>query len=219
MAIKLTSTKATASHVKCLVYGEAGMGKTVLAGTAPSPLIISAESGLMSLADFDIPVIECLSKADVDEAYHYAIESDHETICLDSVSEIAEVVLAGEKKSHKDGRKAYGVMNDLMIPLIRNFRDIKGKNIYFTAKQIRLVDEANGITSYAPSLPGKYLNNNIEYFFDLVMCLRIGEDEEGEKYRYLMTQPDLYYQAKDRSGKLNEVEQPNLTDIFKKITG
>ena len=147
MAIKLTSTKTAPKFVKSLVYGGAGVGKTVLASTAPNPLIISAESGLMSLADLDIPVIEVTTKDEVDEAYKYALESDYDTICLDSISEIAEVVLAGEKKNFKDGRKAYGVMNDQMVPLIRNFRDIKDKHIYFTSKQVRLVDEGNGITA------------------------------------------------------------------------
>ena len=58
MAIKFSSTKQTVEHINCLVYGEAGIGKTTLCATAPSPLIISAEAGLLSLKKHDIPVYE-----------------------------------------------------------------------------------------------------------------------------------------------------------------
>ena len=57
--IKITSTKDFYLRgIKCLVYGESGVGKTVLCSTAPDPIIISAESGLLSLRKKDIPVIE-----------------------------------------------------------------------------------------------------------------------------------------------------------------
>ena len=39
MAIKFTTTAQATEHVKCLVYGEAGIGKTVLTSTAPKPII------------------------------------------------------------------------------------------------------------------------------------------------------------------------------------
>ena len=56
MAINLKSTATIASSgVKVLVYGQAGSGKTTLIRTAPAPLILSAEAGLLSLAGTDIP--------------------------------------------------------------------------------------------------------------------------------------------------------------------
>jgi hypothetical protein len=61
MAIALSSTKQSAqlSGLKFLVHGPAGAGKTTLCGTTGEPtVIISAESGLLSLRHLDIPVIE-----------------------------------------------------------------------------------------------------------------------------------------------------------------
>ena len=217
MTINITTTLSSAKHIKCLVYGESGMGKTVLCSTTPNPIIISAEAGLMSLSGKDIPVIEVHTIQDVQEAYEYVEGSEYETVCLDSISEIAEVILEEEKKLVKDGRKAYAKLADAMIPFIRNFRDLEGKHVYFTAKQRRLEDKNSGIVSYVPSLPGRLLPDNIEYFFDIVMCMRVGEDDEGDKYRYLMTQPDGIYKAKDRSGKLDVIERPDLGLIFNKI--
>jgi phage nucleotide-binding protein len=217
MPVKITSTRRSAGYVKAIVYGEAGVGKTTLCQTAPDPIIISAESGLLSLRKFDIPAIEVHTIDDLDEAYGFLRESDeYKTICIDSLSEIAEIYLSAEKKKVKDGRKAYGNMNDYMYDMIRNWRDMD-KHVYFTAKIIRVEDADTGITRYQPAMPGRTMLNNLEYFFDEVLCLHIGEDEEGEKFRYIQTQPSVTHKAKDRSGALDDPERPDLTFIFNKI--
>lgn len=221
MAIKITSTKHVTTTANCLNYGASGVGKTSLIATAPEPIILSAESGLMSLADLDLPVIEIKSLKDVADAFLFFRDSDdakmYETINIDSLSELGEVLLAEYKQEENDARRAYARMADHMAALIRNFRDLPGYNTYFTAKQLRLVDETSGRISYCPSLPGKSLTINLSYFFDIVTCMRIGTDDEGANFRYLQTQPDRQYEAKDRSGKLNPIEEPHLGRLFDKI--
>jgi phage nucleotide-binding protein len=221
MAIKITTTKDYGvSGVKVLVYSAAGVGKTVLSSTAPNPLIISAESGLLSLQDHDIPVIEVKSVEDVNDVYEWVTSSkeagQYETLCLDSVTEIAEVLLSEFKAETKDARQAYGQLADEMSKTIRSFRDLKGKNVYFTAKMVRAANE-DGITVYYPMMPGKTMTNGLSFFFDEVFALRIGKLGDGTTYRYLQTQPDLQYDAKDRSGRLKMVEEPDLTKVFNKI--
>jgi len=221
MAVVLTTTKKASTHVKALVFGEAGMGKTVLCATAPKPLIISAEAGLLSLSDHDIPVIEVKTVQDVMDVYEWITTSkeadDFETICLDSITEIAEVLLTQYKKEEKDPRKAYGRLNDDMSTLIRSFRDLKGKHVYFSCKMIRKEDESAGFASYKPAMPGNTLINNLPYFFDEVLALRIGKLPSGKEFRYLQTQPELQWPAKDRSGTLGKMEKPDLSYIFNKI--
>lgn len=222
MAIKITSTKdAKGDGVKALVYGKAGIGKTKLMGTAPNPIILSAEAGLLSLKDQDIPVILIETIEDVHEAYEMLTgpEGDkYDTICLDSISEIAEVLLTHYKKTLKDGRQAYGTLNDDMNILIRHFRDIKGKNVIFSAKQMRVTDDDTGITSYNAMMPGKNLVNGLPFFFDLVLYMTMMTDEDGT-FRALKTEAEFGHDAKDRSGELDAVEEPNLTKIFNKING
>ncbi len=59
MAINLKSTGSLAANgVKVLVYGAAGAGKTSLIKTLPNPVVLSAEGGLLSISDADIPFIE-----------------------------------------------------------------------------------------------------------------------------------------------------------------
>lgn len=221
MTIRITSTRDTSSKVKVLCYGEAGLGKTVLASTAPNPLILSAEAGLLSIADKDIPVIEISTVQDIMDAYQFITEAEEakkfDTICLDSISEIGEVLLHKLKKEEKDARQAYGRLNDDMASLIRQFRDLKDFHVYFSAKQIMREDDYTGISSYRPFLPGKTLLGGLPYFFDEVLAIRIGKLEDGEEYRYLQTQPDIQYTAKDRSDKLLPSEKPDLSYIFKKI--
>lgn len=224
MAIALKSTKQAAlDGIKCLVHGPAGAGKTTLCSTTGEPtLIISAEAGLLSLRGHDIPVIEVKSLEQLFEAYDYVAGpagAEYSWICLDSISEIAEVVLNYEKKNTRDPRAAYGSLAEKMTDLIRAFRDLPGKNVLFLCKQEKMKDEQTGAVLYGPSMPGNQLKNGIEYFFDECLAMRIEKDDAGNPTRWLQTQRDYNYSAKDRSGALDMFEPPNLELIAAKIRG
>lgn len=223
MAIKLQSTKGFGqSGVKLLVYGQAGAGKTTLIKTLPDPVIISAESGLLSLSGVDIPYITVASLDDLREVMTWIMSSSEaqqfRSIALDSISEIADVVLAEEKTASKDGRAAYGTMGDKMRKIIRAFRDLPDKNVYFSAKIDRAQDE-QGMMLYGPYMPGKTMMQDMPFFFDEVLALRIAKDKDGISQRVLMCQSDGMWTAKDRSGKLGAWEEPDLGAIINKING
>lgn len=223
MAINLRSTKGLhANGVKLLVYGNAGAGKTSLIPTLPNPIVLSAEGGLLSIADADIPFIEVSSYDTLMEAYQWFTQSaeskNYGSVALDSISEIAEVVLNHEKKIAKDPRQAYGAMQEQMSDIIRAFRDIPDKHVYFTAKCEKSADET-GRLLFAPSMPGNKTGQQLPYFFDEVLALRVEKDQEGNSHRTLMCDSDGIWLAKDRSGKLDIWEQPDLGEIIKKIGG
>ncbi len=222
MAIKLTTTRQAAAlnGVKVCVYGASGAGKTCLAATTGgNPIIISAEAGLLSLRGLEIPVIEVSTMPDIMEAYSFLTSPEgmqYDWVCIDSISEIAEVVLATEKKATKDPRQAYGALADQMHDLIRAFRDLP-RNVYMAAKQERQKDEMSGAMLYGPAMPGQRLAQALPYMFDEMLCLRAEANAEGEIVRFLQTQPDFTRQAKDRSGALDQFEQPDLAAIAGKI--
>jgi phage nucleotide-binding protein len=223
MAIQLKRTKeAIAQAVKLLVYGQAGAGKTSLIPTLPKPVILSAEGGLLSIADTNLPFIEITSMAELQEAYKWLISSaeasEFQSVALDSISEIAEVVLNAEKKINKDPRAAYGAMQEQMADVIRAFRDLPGKHVYMSAKLEKTQDEM-GRVLYAPSMPGNKTGQSLPYFFDEVLALRVEKDAEGNTRRALMTDGDGLWLAKDRSGKLEVWEDADLGEIIKKIGG
>jgi phage nucleotide-binding protein len=223
LAINLKSTLGSSANcVKFLVYAPAGNGKTSLIPTLPDPVILSAEGGLMSISGSDIPFIEIKDMATLTEAYQWLVgsaeASKFKSVALDSISEIAEVVLNYEKKATKDPRAAYGAMQEQMSDLIRSFRDIPDKHVYFTAKCEKSTDE-QGRMLYAPAMPGNKLAQSLPYFFDIVMALRLEQGQDGQLVRALMTQSDGLWQAKDRSGRLSAWEQPDLGQIIRKIGG
>ena len=220
MAISLKRTRDLAKNgVKLLVYGQAGAGKTSLIRTLPNPLVLSAEAGLLSIQDADLAYIEIKTIEDLREAYSYIMSEEgagFESIALDSISEIAEVILNAEKKVAKDPRQAYGAMQEQVSDLIRAFRDIPGKHVYMSAKLEKSTDEMGRIL-YAPSMPGNKTGQQLPYFFDEVLALRVERDAEGNVQRALMCDSDGLWQAKDRSGKLTAWEAPDLGAIVEKI--
>lgn len=219
MAIKVKSTKDVIHFVNLMIYGDAGIGKTVLCSTAPAPIIISAEGGLLSLADKDLPVIEVECVKDVNQVYDWLTKSkeadQYQTVCVDSISELAEKLLNEELAQNRDGRAAYGVMASLMMLTLRGFRDLS-KHTYFTAKMKEITEEATGVTTFRPSLPGQVLPANVPYLFDELFYYDIVRIK-GKRIRALQTENNRKFVAKDRSGKLDTLEKPDLTHIFNKI--
>jgi phage nucleotide-binding protein len=223
MAISVRTTSSLAANgVKVLVYGQAGAGKTTLIKTLPDPIILSAEGGLLSIRDADLPYIEVATMDDLREAYSWLTKSEeakaYASVALDSISEIAEVVLNAEKKEAKDPRQAYGAMQEQMADIIRSFRDLPGKHVYMSAKLEKTQDEL-GRVLYSPSMPGNKTGQALPYFFDEVLALRVEKDADGVTQRALMCDSDGLWLAKDRSGKLDVWEAPDLGAIIDKIQG
>lgn len=222
MQLLNTNKISAADGIKAVVYGKSGVGKTMLIATAPSPFIFSAEKGLLSLRKSSIVYTEISTFKELTDAYDWATKSSEakkfDTFALDSLSEIAEIVLAQELKQNKDPRKAYGNMQQSMYGLIRSFRDMKGKNVVFVAKQM-LIEEGQPpvITKrMSPIMPSAALQNQTPYFFDLILHMSI-ETYDGVPYRVLQTGSTAQYDAKDRSGNLDAIERPDLSAIFKKV--
>lgn len=223
MAIELKSTRGlSANGVKMLVYGQAGAGKTSLVTTLPAPVVLSAEGGLLSIAHHDVPYITIKTLDDLYQAYDWLVKSDEaqqfKSVALDSISEVAEVVLDHELKANKDGRAAYGELNTKMANLIRAFRDLPGKHVYMSAKLEKSQDEM-GRMLYGPSMPGKSLTQQLPYFFDFVFPLRVEKDADGNTQRAIMTDSDGLWQAKSRGQGLSMWEAPDLGAIIQKIGG
>ena len=209
---------------KILVFGASGAGKPTLCATAPGKtLIISMEAGLLSIKDKDnVTAIEVKEASEIEEIAQL-LESgklDYDTVCLDSVTEMSEILLASEKARSKDPRRAYGEVIEVMTRTMRRFRDLK-IHVIFVAKEDKIRDEQTGVFHHQPMMVGAKLPVQIPYFFDEVLALRTftEENEEGKKIinRWLQTTIGDNYTAKDRSGKLETFEEPNLTHVINKL--
>lgn len=184
-------------------------------------IIISAESGLLCLADKAIDVIEVKSYDAVRAVYGYLSKLEdggkYKYIAIDSLTEISDLLVKhlkakDEYKNPSNVLKMWGEFNDTIVGLIKAFRDLP-RHVVFSA----LADDVNdgGIITKLPLISGNKAQKLLSSFFDEVFYLSINQDNEREIY----TQPTHQYIAKDRSGKLASTEAPDLTQIICKIQG
>lgn len=243
MSVQYTSTAAvTAVHgVKCAIFGNAGVGKTACIATAPKPLLIAVEPGLIVLKPanivrmygantpgitYDVPVAQIKHVngqsplPQVREVHKAFLRRDEwtrgiETIGLDSVSQLAEWELAYQMTQTPNGQKAYGQMADEILEVIRDFTTLPDKHCVFTAKQS--VSSHSGL--FSASFPGQLLDFHFPYEFDCTLQLCVAEGEQGINHRYFRTQPDFKNFSKDRTGALDpKGEAAYLYNIFAKIS-
>lgn len=222
------------SSLKILVYGESGAGKTTLAGTIKEPtLIISAEAGLLSLKGKKIDVID-LSLDDegkvipqenrivrLSEVYKYLLTDEakkkYKWIFVDSLTEISQNLMAAlykEFPERKDTLPMYGENSKRMRSIVKTFRDLPFYNVVITA--LSMVDKDENNQRYTGiNIVGK-LSDSLPAFFDEVFYLHV--DKETSE-RVLVTEKSDKLVCKDRSGKLDKFEKPDLSQIASKILG
>jgi phage nucleotide-binding protein len=217
-----------------LVYGQAGVGKTSLAKTLKEKtLIISAEAGTLSVADADIDMID-ISIDDngslippskrierLKQVFIWICEPEqrkkYKWIFIDSLTEVSQNMIEKLQKEYPDKSdtlKLWGDYSNLSRALVKNFRDLSFYNVVFTALEAESKDN-DGIRFLHPQMQGKIGREQLAGFFDEVFYFHI--DKEGK--RKLLTEATERVQAKDRSGKLDRFEGPDLQKIANKING
>lgn len=218
--IKSTSKFADDVGIKILIYGAAGVGKTTAFASAPAPLIVSAEGGLLSVADQDLPYVNIDSLADLREIYGWlkAGKHDYKTICVDSLSEICDLWVR-EYRGDTDAAKMYPKMRTAVLNLLHGFRDLK-YNVVFTARETaqEIKRRAETITIVKPAVMGNKLQDDLPYVFDVVM--RMVVEYQDTRRVYTACEGDTV--AKDRTGKLPavfNVQDGFLTKVFNVISG
>ncbi len=224
MGIEFTTTLDVNIYPKILNYGPSGIGKTRMCATAKKPVIISSENKLTSISDRKIQVLKVTTIADFEEAIAEVCKKKFRKMfdwnCVDSISDIAESALSAEKPNHNDPRKAYGVIQDRMLDLLKyKIRDGPDMPWYLIAKA-RMIQNEDGMDMWMPKMPGRQMGPELPYIFDYVFAHRSTMEEDGDEgYTYLQTNKldDFKWEAKDSSGKLKAREKPDLDSLLKKL--
>jgi hypothetical protein len=151
----------------------------------------------------------------------------YETLFVDSISVAGRLCFQwcrgqpeafSEKNGKPDIRGAYGLHGREMIAWLTHLQHTRGKNIIFVGILDEKLDDFNRKV-YVPQIDGSKTGLELPGIVDEVLTLTALKDEQGQLRRALVCQTlnPWSYPAKDRSGRLEMVEEPHLGRLFAKI--
>jgi hypothetical protein len=153
----------------------------------------------------------------------------YETLFVDSISVAGRLCFQwcrgqpeafSEKSGKPDIRGAYGLHGREMIAWLTHLQHTRGKNIIFVGILDEKLDDFNRKV-YVPQIDGSKTGLELPGIVDEVLTLTAIKDEHGQLRRALVCQTlnQWGYPAKDRSGRLDLIEEPHLGRLFAKIRG
>lgn len=239
IVIKSSRQVAAQNQKKICIHGPSGVGKTSLVATlgGRKPLVILTErTGDESLNPdnivkmfganrpdilYDIDIIEAFEPNAFERALNFALNStEHDLIFFDSLSKGSRLILRNAKKTNAHGMKAYGEHNDRAMDLLELL--IAGdKDVIAICHTTRTEDAESGEVVYVPSFEGKAFTEKSVYDWPHVLFLeRMLSETDGTPYRALRCHTgDSTRRCKNRGGLLDELEEPHLGNILKKLSG
>jgi hypothetical protein len=226
----ITSLRETPAEGKrnWLIYAESGVGKTVLAGTAPKALFLTVEAAGTESA-----------KAFGQEAYQWLRSGgaeDYEWVVIDSLTEMQEICWKDhleEAKAQNSSRSIYaaaiqdyGIVDNKIKRLVDSFNRLP-VNVLYTAQVMNLDmenDEGDDITYRVPLVGraknGAPLANLICGKVTMVgLLVVVTKDKERGPFRRLVTEAGPTWIAKDRHDTFGRfVDDPNIAEMAQAVT-
>lgn len=216
--LKAAGTIASRMGVKAVVYGGAGSGKTPVINTAPRPVLLATEPGLLSMRGSQVPTFDAYTPARINDFWSWFFTSaetkNYDTIAIDSVSQMCQIYLEESLKKKSHGMQAYGDMAIKIMSILNQLYFMERKHTYLICKQ-EIID-VDGINTKRPYLPGRVLPIDVPHMFDEILHLaKAPIPGVGEQLAF-RCHGSMGVVARDRTGKLGEFEQPNFTNIVNK---
>lgn len=213
-------------NLKVLIYGYPGVGKTILAASAPRPIIIDVEHGTTSLLQFpeymNTAILKYQSTKTIDTilaATRNGELTDFDTLVIDSFSELQKLVL-DEQISTNSGKdkyipdlQAYSLNTNMLRAVVARLRGIP-KHVIITA-HVKEEQDAIGRTTLRPDLTPK-LANSLIGLMDVVMYMDIQivkTDGQEKTIRRGTLTPTKSFVAKSRIGG-TQLTNPTFNDLL-----
>lgn len=124
------------------------------------------------------------------------------------------------ERGKKDVRGTYGLMGREMIGWLTHLQHTRGKNVIFVGILEKIVDEFNA-THWELQIEGSKTGKELPGIVDEIATMNFIDFGDGNPVRALIcTQPNQWsYPAKDRAGRLEQIEEPHLGKWLAKLTG
>lgn len=231
--LRIVKAKEARPTFNFLVYGEPGVGKTRLCGSADDVpamrkvLMVDVEAGSMSIRETnpEVDTVRVTTWKEMQEVYDYLYAGNHDynTVILDSLTEIQKFnmmdIMTQRVAEREDldpdvpGMREWGKNLEQMRRFVRAFRDLD-MNTFFTALAKSDTDKRTGVMTKKPSLSGK-LADEVAGFLDIVIYMYVKE-VDGASSRMILTGATEQFIAKDRTGRLPLViQEPSMLEILK----
>lgn len=153
----------------------------------------------------------------------------YETIFIDSITEVSRLAFTwsktqpeafSERTGKPDNRGAYGLLGREMVDWLKQFQHAPRVNVWLVGLLNTVKDEF-GRTSHVMQIEGSKTALEAPGITDQVISMVQLTPEEGVPYRAFVAQATnpWGYPAKDRSGRLDLIEEPHLGRLMSKIRG
>lgn len=229
--------------ITALFYGRSGTGKTTIAGTFPTPILLLdiGERGTDSVSDVEgLDVLPISTWNDLEEVYWELKDgTEYKTVVIDAAHTMQGLALqearelAGKKEKDQTSQRDFGQASGLMNKWIYNYRDLRddGINIVFLAHdRLREIDTDDDDSVILPEMgpnlmPGvaKTLTgavNIIGYTFireEVTKSKIAGRKAERQIQYGLRIGPNPIYHTKIRKPKKNELPEYIVDPTYDKL--
>lgn len=112
----------------------------------------------------------------------------------------------------------YGLMGREMIAWLTHLQHARNRNVIFVGILENLKDEFN-VTSWELQIEGSKTGKELPGIVDQLITMQFVDFGDGQQVRaFVCTSPNPWrYPAKDRSGKLEQIEEPHLGKLLAKV--
>lgn len=153
----------------------------------------------------------------------------YDTYFVDSLTVLSRMCLAwcktqpaafSEKTGKPDTRGAYGLLGTEMIGALTHLQHVRDKHVIYVCILEERLDDFNR-RIYQLQLEGAKTSAELPGVLDEVITLAILKMEDGTPYRAFVTGADNTwgFPSKDRSGRLDPIEEPHLGKLIAKCLG
>lgn len=207
--IKKSNELVIPTTVKMMIYGQAGMGKTTVALSAPKPLLLDFDNGVkrVNMAHLDgIDIVQVTSWQDVQQVLQEDL-SAYQTIVVDTIGKMMDFIISYKCGTRQPQIRDWGGINAEFSWMTRTLSSLN-KNVVFVAH--RDTRKEGDDTVFIPALREKSYNSIVTEL-DLLGYLEM-RNENGIQKRTITFDPTSRNDGKNTCNLPGLMQVPTILD-------